>query len=211
MNGFVIAASVAAAAVFGPFFGMGARGGTPPKPFDEKVTLPGKIPPTVKSLSGSWSFGYQLDNAAIEGRDKGELVTGTVLTLREDGTYQLHYFARWNLPRPALGGAVPTIGNVGEMKGRNVDEEGRFSLSGEVLLLEPSSVGYGDVENNALVNRQQLANENHTLLVRLDKAHLSVAGRCASYQVDPICRDTPLIWFPMKAQVGTRWLGREPK
>jgi hypothetical protein len=182
-----------------------------PQPFDEKVTLPGKIPPSVKSISGSWMFHYQLKNAAIEGRDEGDLLVSTVLMLREDGTYQLHYHASWNLPRSVLGGVVPTVDDRGGMKGRNVSETGRFTLSGEVLILEPDRVDYAEIEKNTAVHQQQIENEKHTLVIRLDKARLSVAGRCASWQVDPICRDTPIIWYPMKAQVGTRWLGREPR
>jgi hypothetical protein len=210
MNGFVIATSVAAAAVFGPFFGMLGRGGPLPEPFDEQVTLPGKIPPTVKSISSGWSFQYSLPNATLEGGEKSDLMVSTLLMLREDGTYQLFYHAMWNLPRPVLGGVVPTVDTSG-MKGRNVNETGHFTLSGEVLLLEPSEVKYADLEAQTVVHQEQLENENHTLIVRMEKAKLAVAGRCASYQVDPICKDTPIIWFPMKAQLGTRWLGREPR
>jgi hypothetical protein len=46
--------------LFGPFHVEGPGRGKPPQPFDDKVSLPGKIPPTVKSLSGSWHFGYML-------------------------------------------------------------------------------------------------------------------------------------------------------
>jgi hypothetical protein len=210
VNGLIIATSVVATALGGPFFGL-ARPGPEvlPKPFDENVTLPGKIPPSAKSISGSWMFTYQLQNAAVEGRNEGDLLVSTALMLREDGTYQLHYSARWNLPRPVLGGVVPTVDERGGMNGRNVSETGRFTLSGEVLILKPDRVDYHEVEKNALVNQQQIENESHTLIIRLNKAHLSVAGRCASWQVDPICRDTPIIWYPMKASLGPRWLGRE--
>jgi hypothetical protein len=210
MNGLTLATSVAlVAALGGPFFGMGpGRGSKPPQPFDEQVTLPGKIPPTVKSLAGAWHFVYRLDDATLEG-GRTDLMVVHTLMLREDGTYRLLYSARWNLPRPLPG--MPTSTGADGMKGRNVQETGHFSLSGEVLLLQPDVVEYADVEHNALVNREVIANESHTLIVRLDKARLAVAGRCASYQIDPVCVKTPIVWYPMKAQLGTRWLGREPR
>jgi hypothetical protein len=213
MNGFVIATSVAAAVLAPPWFLRGHGFGTPPKPFDDNVSLPGKIPASATSLKGAWQFGYQLLDANMEGR-KSDLIVGTSLFLREDGTYTLSYHARWNLPRPPVpvagGGTVPTS-TKGGMDGRNVSETGHFSLSGEVLLLEPENVDFSNLENNTVINRETIANDNHTLFVRLDKGHLAVAGRCASYQVDPICRDTPIVWYTMNAQIGGRWLGREPK
>jgi hypothetical protein len=198
-----MATSTAFIAAVGPFFGMLAGRTKPPQPFDDKVTLAGKVPPSVKSLSGAWEFSYQLDDAKLES-GPSNLMVGIVLTLREDGTYQMSYFARWNLPRGPLPTAV-------SMDGVNVTENGKFSLSGEVLLLEPDGTVFANVEGNAMKSSQSIANEKHPWIVRLDKAHLNVAGRCAGYQVDPVCRETPLIWFPMKAQVGTRWLGREPR
>jgi hypothetical protein len=191
-----LATTLATMAFLGPFHMEGPGLGKPPKPFDDQVSLPGKIPPTVKSVSGSWHFGYMLREATLEG-GKSDLMTGTALTLREDGTYQLHYHARWNIGM--------------QMDGRNVTEEGRFSLSGEVLLLEPTGTNFAELDNNSVVNQQTIKNETHALIVRLDKAHLTVAGRCADYQVDPVCKETPIIWYRMSAQVGTRWLGREPR
>ena len=38
---------------------------------------------------------------------------------------------------------------------------------------------YAELENNSMVNQQTIKNENHALIVRLEKAHLTVAGRCA--------------------------------
>jgi hypothetical protein len=211
VNGLVIATSVAMTG-FGQIFGTFASRGGPPEPFDDDVTLPGKVPATTKSIAGGWQFSYLLQNATFEGGEQSNASFGTILFLREDGTYQLTYNARWNLPRPVVVGNVPVMVGEENMKGRVVNEEGKFSLSGEVLLLEPQTVKYTELEANTVVSQQTIANENHTLIVRLDKAkRLSVAGRCASYQVDPVCRDTPIVWYPMRAQLGGRYFGREPK
>jgi hypothetical protein len=211
VNGFVIATSVAAAA-FGQIFAAGAGRGSPPKPFDDDVTLPGKVPATTKSIVGGWSFFYLLQKATFEGGEQSDATFNTILFLYENGTYRLNYNARWNLPRPVVVGNVPVMVGQENTKGRVVNEEGKFSLSGEVLLLEPGTVKYMELQGNTVVSQQTIANENHTLIVRLDKAkRLSVAGRCASYQVDPVCRDTPIVWYPMRAQLGGRYFGREPK
>jgi hypothetical protein len=202
MNGLLVTASAAVLAGVGPFFGMGADRGKPPQPFDEKVTLPGKIPETVKSTAGAWHYQYQLKDAPLEAKTSDLLVSIT-LTLREDGTYELFYVARWNLPslfNPSAG-----------MDGRNVTENGRYTRAGEILVLEPKGTAYMEVKGNTAGATQQIPNEKHTWIVRLEKAHLNVAGRCASYQVDPVCRDTPIVWFPLSAQLGSRWLGREPR
>ena len=108
MNGLGLAATLAILAALGPVFGGFGDRGKQPQPFDEKVTLPGKIPATAKSLSGAWQYGYHLDNADLEG-GKSDLIVGSTLILREDGTYQLEYHARWNLPAIPLPGASPQI------------------------------------------------------------------------------------------------------
>jgi hypothetical protein len=203
MNGLIATSAAVVAAIGGPLFGMFARETKPPQPFDEDVTLAGKVPPSVKSLSGAWQFNYRLGDAKLEGGSNNLLVVITLM-LKEDGTYHLSYLARWNLPR----GVVPL---PIRMDGINVAENGKYSLSGEVLLLEPDGTMFANIEDNMAKPAQSIANENHTWIVRLDKAHLAVAGRCASYQVDPVCRETPLIWYSMNAQIGTRWLGREPQ
>jgi len=200
-------AAATAFAVLGPFFVSGPDRGRPPEPFDERVVLPGKIPSTARSIAGSWHYNYLLHDAKFEG-GAGDLLVGTMLMLREDGTYQMHYHARWNLPGM---NPLPVPAAAGGMKGRNVTEVGRFHLSGEVLLLEPSTTQYADLENNALVNRELIRNENHTWIVRLDKTRLALAGRCRGYQVDPVCTTSPHVWFQMRAQLGRRWLGREPR
>ena len=89
----------------------------------------------------------------------------------------------------------------------NVEETGEYSLSGEVLLLEPRSTERTDIEKNTVARQQVIANENHVWIVRTEKGRLHVAGRCAKYQVDPICRVSANVWFSMDAEVSIRRLG----
>ncbi|HKE96955.1 MAG TPA: hypothetical protein VKB34_21790 [Povalibacter sp.] len=213
MNVLVAASLVAvAAAAATPVFVAGRS--KPPQPFDEKVTLPGKVPPTAQSLSGSWQYGYSLADARLE-TGRGTLIVGNYLKLNaEDGTYELHYSANWNLsglgsmPMPE---PLPFPQSTATRDGLNVDEKGRFVLSGNVLLIEPSTTRRAEIRNNTVVSQHSIANEKHVLIVRLDNAHLAVAGRCASWQIDPVCKSAKNSWYVMNAQVGSRWLGREPQ
>jgi hypothetical protein len=203
--------AIAAATVFGDV----QRDTKPPQPYVDKVALPGKIPPSVMSVGGSWQYSYMLSGAPLES-GRSDLVVGTVLTLNEDGSYQLHYHARWNLPRapipvPGMPSPLPVPTSSGGLDGVNVSETGRFVLSGQVLLLEPETTRSANVDNNRVVNESAIENEKHVLIVRVDKKDLAVAGRCASYQIDPVCKTTPTVWYTMKAQLGRRWLGIEPR
>jgi len=217
MNGFLVAASLGIAAVTGPGF-LVTRGEPPPKAFTGKhATLPGKIPATTKALDGGWAHQYQLQDAHLEPGIEGRAFFGSTIFLHEDGTYELHYFVRWNLrsdaPVPSVISSMPSLPSLGSslLDGFNVTETGKFSLSDEILLLQPQKTQRSELENNELTNPHTLANENRAYLVRIDKKHLHVAGRCASYQIDPICHETTDVWYQLKSQLGSRWLGREPR
>jgi hypothetical protein len=192
MNELVIAAPLMMLAGIGSLFGIGADRGEPPKPFDEKVTLQGKVPDRIKSVGGAWEFHYLLEDAKLEVGPR-DLVVSLVLTLKQDGGYHLAYNARWYAHTGLM--VSPS-----EMDGRNVTESGRFSLSGEILLLEPTETQYREIKENKEAPLQSRPNEKHALIVRLDRGRLVVAGRCAHYQVDPVCRQTPIVWFPMSAR-----------
>src|SRR5689334_5611055 len=143
MNGFVSAASTALFVAGAPIFGMLAGRNSPPQPFDDKVVLQGKVPETRKSIASAWVFQYQLDDARLES-GPSNLLSNLTLTLNEDGTYRLMYVARWNVPN---------------LDGRNVVENGHFSLSGEILLLEPDGTSYVEVKGNKAAPAQPIANE----------------------------------------------------
>jgi len=218
----LIAGSLALVAGAASVFGDVQRDSKPPAPYNDKVVLPGSVPPTMQSVKGDWQFSYLLKDAPLES-GKSDLIVSTVLMLDEAGSYQLHYTARWNLPKstniplPKIPSPIPLPlpssipMSSGGLDGLNVTETGRYVLSGQVLLLEPAETRQATVDNNKVVNQDSIANEKHVLIVRLDQTQLAVAGRCASYQVDPVCKKTQFIWYTMKAELGKRWLGVEPR
>ena len=54
-----------------------------------------------------------------------------------------------------------------------------------------------------------LANDKHLFVVHWETKRIHLAGRCAGYQVDPICKDwqTENVWFTFKGPQGPK-LGR---
>jgi hypothetical protein len=171
----------------------------PPEAFDEQVTLRGEPPESIRSIKGGWEYEYWIPEVPMESGEQADLRIFTVLKLHEDGAYQLSYNAVWNRPDPVLGDLVMKV-DVNGIKALHVNELGKFSLSGEVLLLEPRKVQYSEVENMHTRQLKYLPNVNHTLIVRHEKESLAVAGRCVTYQIDPVCKDSPIIWYTMKDQ-----------
>jgi hypothetical protein len=131
-------------------------------------------------------------DVTIEAGHQDALMFGLMLGFNDNGSYELQYHARWSLPG---------------LDGVNVTETGRFSLSGEILLLEPEETRYVELEDNRMMNPPQtIANENRAYVVSLDKARLHLAGRCAKYQVEPICKESRDVWVQLGSQAGRRWL-----
>jgi hypothetical protein len=180
----------------GPAFGtFGREKRPPPQPYTELVVLPGKPPIMDKELIGAWELVYRLDDAQLED-GRAELSVHLFLHLHEDGSYELNYSARW--------GGIAGYG----ARTLTVSEEGSFSRSGEVLLLEPARTVRAEIQAQVLVSQAPIPDENHVWIVRRDGKYLHVAGRCATYQIDPICRVTPTIWYSMRSELGRRWLQR---
>jgi hypothetical protein len=206
----LVAMSVGVAALLGPVFGSAGRG-PPPRPFTgENVTLPGKAPSNASALRGKWAFGHYQRDVVIEAGRQDALMSGLYLFFNENGTYEFHYHARWDLPKPS---PIPIgRGSAASMDGVNVDETGSYSVSGDILLLEPNETLYTEVKDAAVVNpRQSIRNENRAYVVSLDKSRLHIAGRCAQYQVEPVCKEARDVWFVLGAQAGRRWLGMGPR
>jgi hypothetical protein len=195
LAGLLLAAPVFVMAV-GPGFGtFGREKRPPPQPYTEQVAMPGKPPQQSREIVGAWELQYELDDAPLED-GRTELLVHLIVDLREDGSYMLHYSGRW--------GGIAGFG----ARGIVVNEQGSWSLSTDVLLLEPARTGRSEVHDQTAVNQKTIANENHVLIVSRDGKYLHAAGRCAKFQIDPICRTAPNIWYTMRAELGRRWLQR---
>ncbi|HUQ09228.1 MAG TPA: hypothetical protein VM146_02855 [Steroidobacteraceae bacterium] len=156
-----------------------------PQAYDEATRLPGKPPAAVADLYGAWEMDYSEDDVTIESFNV-DLVVKLVVRFDADGTYHLQYNGRW--------------GKGKEARGVTVDESGSFKISSDVLILDPTEVTKTDIERNKPVSSLGLANEKHLLVVHRETKRIHLAGKCASYQVDPICKDWQIenVWFTFK-------------
>lgn len=161
---------------------LSATLGTPPKPYTESVTLPGKTPSSERELQDSYKLSYFSGDPAP---GQARLQVSLTVTLKQDGSYELVYNALELGPLNVRG------------KGRDVYESGGYSFSGGVLLLESRSVRQVESQGGVSVGQQIIANEKHVWIVQVEKGRLHVAGRCAKYQIEPECQMSTNIWFSM--------------
>ena len=156
-----------------------------PQSYDESTRLPGKPPASAAALHGAWQMDYSEDAVNVNDYTV-DLVVKMVVQFNPDGTYQLRYSGRW--------------GKGKEARGVTVDETGTFKLSSDVLILDPTEVTQTDIERNKAAGSIGLANEKHLYVVHAEPKRIHLAGRCAPYQVDPICKDWQIenAWFTFK-------------
>jgi hypothetical protein len=183
-----------------PIFDKIPRGQqAPPKAFAEGARLPGKPPPAIKDALGAWQLDYSLDDVNFSDGN-AELIVNLILKLEENGTYQMVYAARWGNP--------PVRGK--DAAGITVDEAGSYKLSGDVLILQPDETMQADIEKNKVMRREPIHSEKHVFVIHWESKRIHLVGRCAVYQVDPICKNPDLsnVWFTLKGSVGRRLFGR---
>ena len=161
----------------------------PPRAYAESTRLPGKAPANGAELLGSWQLQYSLDDAQIDDFN-GEVVVHMVVQFEAEGRYRLQYSARWGNPP----------GKSIDAGGVTVDEMGSYKVSSDMLILDPEEVTRTDYEKTKPAGSVGLANEKHLLVVQRDAKRLHLAGRCAPYQVDPICKNWQVenAWFTFK-------------
>lgn len=159
----------------------------PPKAIKSDTTLPGHTPEDAKDIAGQWNFSSHEPNARMEHGTEPYLGYGMILKLEAEGRYELAYWAYWG----TRGSGSPAFNGV------DVRESGRFSLSGEILLLEPETTAFAK-KSGGTVHRQTIANERRAYLIKRDKGYLHIAGRCAGYQVEPICREARDVGYALR-------------
>jgi hypothetical protein len=210
MNGFLWPAALGLSVITGTGFVVTPRD-KGPEPFDEKTVLPGDAPKKVKQLQSAWGLSHREKQVRTEGTDGVDRFYHFTLFLEPDGFYRFHYGARWTSGFvPPIPSPIPIDNATAD--GFNVSETGRYFLSGEILLLEPTETTRADIVDNRLVREKKIPNENRGYVVHLDGAKsLHIAGECATYQIEVICREHTNVWFPFRAELGKRWFGKEPR
>lgn len=160
------------------------------QPFEGRAeTLPGETPVAASDLRGTWFFREALRNVQtdIAGRQP-YLYYALWIWLRDDGTYDSVYQAYWGT----------RMSNSPQADGVDVRESGQFSISGGMISLEPATT-LGITLRGGNRERRTLGNEPRSYHARLDGAYLNLAGRCATYQVEPICDESREVWVSLRS------------
>jgi len=165
----------------------------PPQVLTDETALPGRRPYNASALRTGWQYTYLEPKARVEPGKQVPMRTRIHLWFGDDGVYQLFYSARWS-----SSGAANPIG-ARDMDGVDVNESGKFSLSDDILLLEPTRTDFTQRAKGAVVRQEIAENQRRVYLVHAEPTTLHIAGRCASYQVEPICREGSNIWYQLSA------------
>lgn len=158
-----------------------------PKAFVESTRLPGKPPASAKDVLGAWQMDYSVDDVRVEDNDFNvDLVVNIILQLNEDGTYQLRYKGQW--------------GRKKDVRGVMVNEAGTYKLSRDVLILDPAETERTELVKNKPAGSNGMANEKHVFVIQAETKRIHIAGKCAAYQVDPLCKDWQVenVWFTLQ-------------
>src|SRR5688572_20480612 len=159
----------------------------PPKPFKDDMELPG-VAPSLKTLNGMW-FGRVLQNeVTMETGHEPRFYASMTLSFFSENKYELRYTAYWGQTRNFTD---PRFGGV------KVHEEGRFSLAGDIVILEPQTTRHTQRRNGERT-QETINNQKHTYIARVDRSYLNIARRCATYQLEPICKEARNVWFSLR-------------
>lgn len=166
------------------------------RPFERSQDLPGNPPATVADVRGAW-FHREVQAGAARDPIFGNAYASQPfhaiwIWLREDGTYDLVYQAVWGA----------RARNDPRFSGIDVRETGRFSIAGGQLSLEPETTRAIEVTRGNR-ERSTLDNESREYLAGVDGGYLHLAGPCARYQVEAICRASADVWISLRS-VSTR-------
>lgn len=185
---------VAAQGVFGSIFGSPASWFDQkaefrePKAFGTDITqMPGQRVTAAAKIKGKWFSRQALRNVELEGVRVPQLLTSLLLDLQADGSYTLDYEASWGGAGNAADSLYATL---------QAHEKGRLRVSGSVLLLETATTEMTR-EVKGVRTQQSTDNTRRAYVVRLDKSYLNIAGPCADYQAEEVCKRSRSVWFSL--------------
>jgi hypothetical protein len=160
----------------------------PPKPFKDDDTLPGNTP-NAKVLKDTWYYRHIQRDVTMETGKEPQLFASIHLNFLGEGLYELRYLAYWG---PTRSVSDPRFSGV------KVEEKGRYTRSGDIIIFEPRVTQHTQQIKGQPRTHETIRNQKHTYVARVDGSYLNLAGRCASYQVEPICKETRNVWFSLR-------------
>jgi len=166
-----------------------------PPPEVLQSPLPGEDVAAASEAEGIWSISNTENRVSIEGGPVVPMLYYALhLKIESDGTYELVYQAYWG----TRDSSDPN------MRAIDVREAGRVSFANRRMRLEPQATTVKERRPGGVEVNGPLANETREYRVALERAYLNLGGRCAQYQVEPICRQPREIWYSLRAGV-TEW------
>ena len=171
------------------------------KPFGNDLTqLPGQRITQVGKLKGKWFHRQLRRNVEIDQVRVPQLYTSMLIDLQADGDYTVDYEAIWGGASGAADSRHATL---------VAHEKGRFSLSGNIVLFEATAIDVTRTNKNG-EQRQTLDSERRAYIARLDRNYLNIAGACAPYQAEDICKRFRSVWFSLPQLPSTQGLPKQP-
>lgn len=170
-----------------------------PKPFAENGSLPGSALSHRPDKPGEWWFRHIDDGIRLESGHVPRLFFSQSFWFYPNGSYDLVYQAWWG----ARASNDPRFNAV------DTREHGKYTISDGKLRLEPESTQHIQVSGGKRTV-EMIANESRTYLISQSGRSLHIAGRCAKFQVEPICRESPKVWYTLK-DINSRNLRYERK
>jgi hypothetical protein len=157
------------------------------KPFGNDAQLPGQRITQVGKLEGKWFHRQLRRNVEFEQVRVPQLNTSMLIDLQADGSYTVDYEAI------AGGASGADDSRYATVVAR---EKGRFSLSGSIVLFEATAINVTRTSKNG-EQRRTIDNERRAYLARLDRNYLNIAGACAPYQAEDVCKRHRNVWFSL--------------
>jgi hypothetical protein len=170
------------------------------KPFgNDSPQLPGQRITQMGKLKGKWFHRQLRRNVELDQVRVPQLYTSMLIDLQADGSYTVDYEAIWG---GASGAANSRYASL------VAHEKGRFALSGSIVLFEATAVDVTRTNKNG-EQRQTIDAERRAYLARLDRNYLNIAGNCAPYQAEDICKRFRSVWFSLPQLQATQGLPKQ--
>jgi hypothetical protein len=150
-------------------------------------TLPGQRVTAASDIQRKWIYRETRKNVVLDGVRVPLRTTNLTLELRPDGSYTLNYEVYWGAERNDP---------EAQQAGLVVKEQGRYALSGSILLLEAEpleAIEQGRFESK----RRSVAAGKRAYIARLQGEQLNIAGPCAVYQIETVCGRSRSVWLPL--------------
>src|SRR5690606_38972101 len=150
-----------------------------PPPAVLQGPLPGEEVTDADEAAGIWFVSDTEYSVSVEGGPVVPMLYYAIyIKIESDGTYELVSHAYWG----TRSCSAPNL------RAMDLREAGRVSFANRGMRLEPQPTTATERLPGGVEMSGPLTNETREYRVALEDAYLNLGGRCAKYQVEPICQ-----------------------